>query len=59
MDRIINMIIRQLMRRLVTKGINLGINKASVARRPGKPQDPETLRAQKLAAKNARRIGRM
>lgn len=59
MDRIFNMIIRQVMRRLVNKGIDMGVKKASGAMPGSKPQDPQAIKAQKQAAKAMRRAGRM
>ena len=38
MNKIINMVIRQLTRKLVNKGIDVGINKASTMGRKSQPQ---------------------
>lgn len=65
MDRIFNMILRQITRRLVNKGINAGIKKASSARgsKPGQEAAPgqprQSTRQIKQAAKMLRRTTRM
>lgn len=70
-ERILNMVIRQVMRRLVNKGIGAGINAATKGRgavdHKAKPMPPQDLNAAeieaqdaaKLAAKRARKAARL
>jgi hypothetical protein len=66
-DRIINMVIRQIMRRFINKGVSVGIDAVSKKRTSGAPQNTGTMtqaeaeqaHVAKEAAKRARKAARL